>query len=322
MKTFIALALLTTIAHAQTAPRPVQTPPPAQADARRPAPQVVTAPRSGSSPTVVTQVLQRGGAASTTLGRSGTGIGGGVVYEGLLSWCDQAAGILHDAQIEAREAWGLSGDSIEALGLYRDGLVNAAGSADQTQTQGQTFTLRYVQRGLVLSQILGIDDVLDGRAQINHQTSELVSFIDWYVGFTANVGERLDRPHYLPYLARGIRTAELEERSVALSVSALRELDRKFVRTLPDQSNMYTTIAVPQYLSALAYMLPQVAGDLRESLFSDSYVCQARRMDQLSQQIQRYLSNRNGNSQDAIRLNRFSLSVRDILQKIEADNCY
>jgi len=245
-----------------------------------------------------------------------------VVYEGLLSWCDQAAGILKDAQIDAREAWGLSGDSLEALMLYREGLEAAASSADQVQSQGQTFTLRYVQRGLVLSQLLGIDDIIDGRAQIDQRTSELVNFIDWYVGFTADVGERLDRPLYLPYLARGVRTTDLETQSVALSVSALRELDRKFVRTLPDRSNMYSTIAVPKYLSALAYMLPQVAADLRESLFSASYSCQARRMEQLSQQIQRFLNNRNGNSQDAIRLNRFSLGLRDILEKIEQDNCH
>ena len=33
----------------------------------------------------------------------GTGIGGAVVFEGLIAWCDQAAGVLHDALRRAAE---------------------------------------------------------------------------------------------------------------------------------------------------------------------------------------------------------------------------
>jgi hypothetical protein len=263
--------------------------------------------------------------------RSGTGIGGGVVFEGLIAWCDQASGILHDARVEARESWGLVGNPVDTLEIYRNGLTLAIQSAPEHQTQGQVFTLRYVQRGLTLSQILGVDDILAGRSLAQRQTESLVNFFDWYLGFTRDVGQELDRQLYIPYLANRhcndchetpVRTIDIERRTVELSISALRELDARFVHTLPDRSNLYSSIGVTTYLKALSYLLRQVAGDLRETLFAESFVCQASRMEGLSEQINRFLNNRQGNSQDAIRLNRFSLTLKDIVTKLSNRGCF
>jgi len=259
----------------------------------------------------------------------GSGIGGGSTFEGLILWCDQAATILHEARTEAREAWGLSGDAVEALSIYKSGLNAAQLRAPEHQTLGMVYTLRYARRGLVLTQILGVDDVLEGRTLAQKNTEGLVSFLDWYVGFTRDVGQDLDRHLYIPYITRRdcrdcrpVSSIELENRAVRVSLGVLRELDGRFVRMQRDGSNLYSTIAVPTYLKAQSYLLAQIAGDLKESIYAESFACQAGRMEQLSEQIQRYLSTRSGNGQDAIRLNRFSLSMRDIIQKLSDRNCF
>lgn len=325
MKMTIALALLVSAAaQAQTAPRRDPTPQPPQQprNSQQARPQTPVAPNISARPTIVQQVLSGRATPAQQARRGGSDIGGGVVREQLLAWCDNASGILHDARVEATEVWGMSGDQVEALTLYRDGLETALIASDSIQTQATTFTLRYVQRGLVLSQILGVDDIVDGVSLPNERTNDLVTFFDWYLGFTRDVGQTLDRDLYVPYLSRGVRTIELENRAMQSSVSILSEIDRKFVRTLPDGTNMYSTISVPNYLNALAYLLPQVAGDLRESLFAESQGCQARRLDQLAEQIQRYLATRNGNSQDAQRLNRISLNLRNVVQGLQNQNCF
>jgi hypothetical protein len=240
----------------------------------------------------------------------------------LNDWCNYAGGILNDARINGREAQGMNGDSVEALTLFKAGLDEALLSATPIQTQGQTFTLRYVQRGLALSQILGVDALIEGASQDISHARELVAFFDWYLGFSVDVGQRLDRSLYVPYLRSRITSIELENRAIELTGSLLKELDRKFIRTLPDGTNMYSTIGVPSFLRALAYLLPEVANDLRDSLFAESRVCQARRLDQLATQINRYLDTRNGNSFDAIRLNRFTLNLRNIATALETPNCF
>jgi hypothetical protein len=228
----------------------------------------------------------------------------------------------------------MRGDSTEALSLFADGLQLASQSAQQVQTVSQTFTLRYVERGLTLSQILGVDYLLTGQVMSSSSTNALVSFFDWYLTFTIKMGDELDRSLQIPYVsARGCRgascrqiprvsTSGLEEQSVDLSISALRNLSNKFVRVLPDRTNMYSTIGVPTYLRALSYLLGEVAEDLRYSLYAESYVCQAARMDQLAQQIQSSLNLRQNITQDAIRLNRFSLVLNDILNKLDNNSCY
>ncbi len=277
-----------------------------------------------NEPTVVDRVLATRPGPLSSHGDGGSGVGGTVVYEHLIAWCDQASGILRDASVEGRESWGLRGDATEALTLFKGGLTGAATTATVPQPQSQTFTLRYVRRGLALSQILGVDDILDGNVIADRAATSLVNFFDWYLGFTAGLADRLDRPLYVPYATRHHRTdvQQMEARTVGLSVASLRELDGRFVRTLADRSNMYTNIPVPTYLRALGYMLGQVAGDLRDSLFAESYACQANRMDQLAEQIQRYLNQRQGNSLDAIRLNRFSLTLRNILAQLETRACH
>lgn len=240
----------------------------------------------------------------------------------LNDWCNYAGGILNDARIHGREAQGMNGDSVEALTLYKNGLEEALLSAAPIQTQGQTFTLRYVQRGLALSQIMGVDDLVEGNNQNISKSRELVGFFDWYLGFAVDVGQRLDRGLYVPYLNSRISSIELENRAIELTGSLLKELDRKFIRTLPDGTNTYSTIGVPAFLQAVAYLLPEIANDLRDSLFAESRVCQARRLDQLSTQIHRYLDTRNGNSFDAIRLNRFVLNLRNIATALETPNCF
>jgi hypothetical protein len=256
----------------------------------------------------------------------GSGIGGGVVIEHLVSWCDDASNILNDAITDAREVWGLNGDSVQALSLYKDGLTLSLRQVPRMPTNGQLYTLRYVKRGVVLAQIMGLDDILAGRTLPQKHTEGLVNFFDHYLSFTRDVSERIDRSLYIPYAygqnARPYSIRELEVRTVDLSISAISELDRRFVFITRDQSNMYSTMSIPMYLKAQSYLLNQVAKDLRETLFSDSFTCQANRMEQLSENIQRYLSNRSNSSQDAIRLNRFTLTLRDIISKLTSRNCF
>lgn len=256
----------------------------------------------------------------------GSGIGGGVVSEELVSWCDDASNILHDAITDAREIWGLNGDSVQALSLYKDGLTLSLRQAPEMLTNGQLFTIRYVRRGIVLSQIMGLDDILAGRTLPQKHTEGLVNFFDHYLSFTRDVSEQIDRPLYIPYAYRQqnshLSIAELERKTVNLSISALSELDRRFVFTTRDGSNMYSTMSTPMYLKAQSYLLNQIAKDLRETLYAESFTCQASRMEQLSENIQRYLNNRRNSSQDAIRLNRFTLTLRDIISKLTTRNCF
>ncbi|MCE3013228.1 MAG: hypothetical protein LW878_09210, partial [Proteobacteria bacterium] len=244
----------------------------------------------------------------------------------LVSWCDDASNILNDAITDAREVWGLSGDSVQALSLYKDGLTISLRQVPGMPTNGQLYTLRYVKRGVVLAQIMGLDDILAGRTLPQKHTEGLVNFFDHYLSFTRDVSERIDRSLYIPYAygqnARPYSIRELETRVVELSISAISELDRRFVFITRDQSNMYSTMSIPMYLKAQSYLLNQVAKDLRETLYSDSFTCQANRMEQLSENIQRYLSNRSNSSQDAIRLNRFTLTLRDIISKLATRNCF
>ena len=256
----------------------------------------------------------------------GSGIGGGVVSEELISWCHNASNILNDAITDAREVWGLNGDSALALSYYKDGLTLANTQAPEMPTNGQVYTMRYVKRGIVLAQILGLDDILAGRTLSPKHTESLVSFFDHYASFTRDISERVDRPLYIPYTHRDQRAPysiiELERKTVELSANALRELDRRFVFTKRDGSNMYSTMSIPLYLKAQSYLLNQVAKDLRETLYAESFTCQASRMEQLSENIQRYLNNRNSSSMDAIRLNRFTLTLRDIISKLTDRNCF
>lgn len=263
---------------------------------------------------------------STRTRVGGSGIGGGVVIEHLVSWSDDASNILNDAITDAREVWGLNGDSVQALSLYKDGLTISLRQVPDMPTNGQLYTLRYVKRGVVLAQIMGLDDILAGRSLPQKHTEGLVNFFDHYLSFTRDISERIDRSLYIPYAygqnSRPYSIRELEARTVDLSISAISELDRRFVFVTRDQSNMYATMSIPMYLKAQSYLLNQVAKDLRETLYSDSFTCQANRMDQLSDNIQRYLSNRSNSSQDAIRLNRFTLTLRDIISKLSTRNCF
>lgn len=342
-KTVAALTLLSSLsAFAQTAPATNQS---QATDAQGllprssrelPAPAVRDSRTSAQGGNVVNDILgnRAAGPAAGAMSRvdGGSGIGGGSVYEGLMSWCSQASGILIDARTQASEAWGMRGDAVEALSLYVDGLRLALESAAPEQSAGQTFTLRYVQRGLTLSQILGVDYLIHGQAVAGRSTNALVTFFEWYLQFTSSVGEQLDRPLYVPYISsRGCRngcgqvprvsTMGLESKTVDLSISALRTLDAQFVRTLPDRSNLYSTIGVPNYLRALSFLLVEVSKDLEDSLFAESYVCQAARMNQLSAQIQRYLNSRSGSAQDAIKLNGFSVTLRNILSNLNRRAC-
>lgn len=301
--------------------------------------------RSATSTSLVTQILERStiqevrqsdvrqtelrqselrDTTQTRLG--GSGIGGGVVSEHLVSWCDDASNILHDAITDAREVWGMNGDSVQALSLYKDGLLFSLRQVPEMPTNGQLYTLRYVKRGVVLAQIMGLDDILAGRTLPQKHTEGLVNFFDHYLSFTRDVSENIDRSLYIPYAygqqGRPYSVRELETRTVNLSISAISELDRRFVFVTRDRSNMYSTMSIPMYLKAQSYLLTQVAKDLRETLYSDSFTCQASRMEQLSENIQRYLSSRSNSSQDAIRLNRFTLTLRDIVSKLTTRNCF
>lgn len=285
-------------------------------------------------PNLVERVIRRDVQREVRRTDGGSGIGGGTVYEGLISWCNEVSGILQDALITGREAWGLRGEATEALALYVDGLDYALQTSGQVQTVSQTFTLRYVQRGIALSQILGVDYLINGQVIADRSTRELVTFFDWYLVNTKRMGEELDRALQIPYVSsrscRGnqcrniprVSTSSLEEKTVDMTIDVLRNLQGKFARVLPDRSNMYTTIAVPTYLKALSYMLIQIAEDLRYTLYAESLGCQAIRMDQLAEQIQRYLNQRNGNALDAIRLNQFSVTLNNILRNLDTGSCH
>lgn len=344
MKTTLAVLMLSTslnsLAQAQARP---QTPPaptvattsapaaPADASTLRTSPSTAM---TAAKPNLVESVLARDSSRDVQrAARGGTAIGGGTVYEGLISWCNEAIGILHDSLVAAREAWGLSGQAAEALNLYVDGLEQAQRTAQEVQTVAQTFTLRYVNRGITLSQILGADSIIAGQTLPDSSTRDLVTFFDWYIANTKRMGEELDRAINIPYVSsrscRGaqcrdipsVSVASLEDKVVEMTIGVLRNLQNRFVRQLPDRSNYYASISVPNYLRAQSYMLRETAADLRLSLYAESFACQAARMDQLAEQMQRYLNTRRGNSLDAIRLNQFTVTQIDILRKLEHGGC-
>jgi hypothetical protein len=254
---------------------------------------------------------------------SGTGIGGGSSFERLITWCDEASIVLNEARVQARELWGANGDVVGALSLQVDGLNIAADSAPQMPSTGELYTARYVNRGLVLSDILGIDKLIAGSSTVNRQTLSLMNFMDWYLGYTRDVGQKIDRSYYAA-LSTGRRTQvrDIEDRIVSVTIGTLRELDSQFVRIMPDRTNLYTTIPVPTYLKAVAYMSRQMSYDLDESIYSEAFTCQAGRLIQLAAQIDSYIASRRSNSQDAIQLNRFSLSLRDIVNKLDGGHCF
>lgn len=332
MKTsVIALALITSFsAIAQTSPNSSQV----KNDEPVVIDRGVTREDITARPNLVETITSRRASSDARRTDGGSGIGGGTVYEGLISWCNEVSGILQDALVTGREAWGLRGDATEALALYVDGLEYALQSSQQVQTVSQTFTLRYVQRGIALSQILGVDYLINGQVLADRSTRELVTFFDWYLQNTKLMGEELDRALQIPYLSgrncRGnhcrniprVSTASLEDKTVDMTIDVLKNLQGKFARVLPDRSNMYTTIAVPTYLKALSYMLKQTAEDLRYTLYAESFACQANRMDQLAEQIQRYLNQRSGVSLDAIRLNQFSVTLSNILRNLDNGACH
>lgn len=341
MKTSVSILMLATCFSAYAQSNPAQQP--------KPSVPVVRPTNSTVNPTGLANKPAGGGVeakpvrsnlVSTILNGTnrqardgGTAIGGGTVYEGLLSWCNQATGILQDTLIAAREVWGRTGDASESLNLYVDGLRQAQQSSTGVQTVAQTFTLRFVQRGLSLSQILGADYIIAGQVLQDNSTKDLVSFFDWYVSNTRQMGEQLDAALNIPYVSarncRGsqcrqipaISTASLEDKVVKTTIDSLRNLQVRFAKQLPDRSNYYTTIGITNYLRAQSFMLGEIADDLRESLYAESFVCQAARMDQLAAEIQRFLNSRRGNSLDAIKLNQFTVTQIDILKKLEHGGC-
>jgi hypothetical protein len=270
----------------------------------------------------------------------GSGVGGGVVYDSIIAWCDETGIILDESRTEAREVLGFTGNHVSALRSYHGGLMKAAEVSQEegSITVANSVTLKYVARGLKLAQLLGLTDIINGDVDNTSgglkQVESLVTFFDWYVGYTKNIGESLDKVFFVPYImqrdCRGqdcgkiptVSTIELEKRMFNTTVSFLKQLEPTFVRLKTDQNSFYTVVRPVDYLKALSFITIEVSKDLNESLFANAYACQARKLGRLADQMKLYVQTRGNGEMDAIKLNKYTLEMRQIIAALDNKRCF
>jgi len=264
------------------------------------------------------------------LAHAGSGIGGGVLHS-MINWCDEASVMVSEARIEALDRLHRGNNRIDALKIFYQGLVEAAGTSEDSDVDvGTSLTYKAIGRGIRLAQILEIPSIINGAPVSSELKGEkeilgLLSLMDWFSLHIEKVASRVDRVYYLPYNHRRdqikFSTAVLEQELIQISVSQLKELNKRFIGLKTDKSSFYSRVPVEQYLKSLSYLAQEVAIDLEGTLLSEVLGCQAKKLVKLSRRIQTFLDGRSDNEEDVYFLNKFVLETNIIVNQIINRSC-
>jgi len=267
--------------------------------------------------------------------RGGSDIGGGNLYSSIIAWCDSSSIILEEAKEEALELWGYSNDKVGAIKSFYFGLIAALRSIPAGGINfNNSITYKAISRGIGLSQVLGVPAIIkgQGRQTSDKDLDEIISFLNFYYDLVERISQNLDKRLYAPFYVRSvctdctgipdINTLDLERELVKYTTSQIAEWRTHFIKSRSTSEGYYPTISVVKTLNGLAYLSVESANDLEMSLFNKVYACQAKKLRRLAVKVQHFVTGRMNDSLDAIKLNKFTIKIDEIIKDIKDRDCF
>jgi len=262
----------------------------------------------------------------------GSGIGGGYVFS-MVNWCDDAIILLNESKSEAVEKSYVLKDESGALRTYYNGLLMAAELSSQGETSVQnSLTLRSVARGIRFAQILGVPQILSTERELNSRALEIASFnrfLDWYYSYIEVVANVVDKNYYIPYsyyrsrpeLNEKFSTKVLEEKFIDVTVQLLKDYAQNFLGLRSQGDAYYPKIDSRIFLMGLSFFTGEASKDLQDSLFSEVYSCQSKKLASLSRRVNSYSSVRSSAIDDPRKISGFALELYSIIDQINSKSC-
>lgn len=215
--------------------------------------------------------------------QSGTNIGGGLATgDDLSAWCNTSMTILETYYAEAS----FYGDNFfEANKLLSKGLFLA--HVKVSNESNSTFTLKALERGVELVNILGAVDPLASKDALESANNVLKYYYHFVLN---NVSKSLDLSAFIPLVnvSRECEdcTLDFEQFEYRFVEYAKGQLNLISLATLGKLNDVYYPVGdKSHFLRALELFSEKTRDDLKDSLWKESFSCVIAELDSLHKQL-------------------------------------
>ena len=243
----------------------------------------------------------------------------------VVTWCDDAIVLLEEDYLEAARLTLVRTSNYYAANVVLRKAFDAALQM-RRPPQATVFTIRAIQRGKELAEMMGL-----GSLQMDDRQNEvLFKFFEQYIVFiTDTVYDNLDRRFYFPYLQAGhgecyscySRIEEFEHRFIDYAREQLQLLVNYFISSdLNGEEGQVISKTPDIFLRGMESIALATAEDLENSFWGERLDCSSIRLRKINRKLQQYnVGNRSRYPNDRMAVNFIHESLHKII--LDIDEC-